>query len=59
MKLPAIKEFVAPYALPIGEEKAEKVIESKTQSTLNKQSDRSGYMLLTNPLDVENKILAD
>lgn len=30
MKLPAIKEFVAPYALPIGEEKAEKVIESKT-----------------------------
>ena len=59
MKLIALKEFVAPHALAVGEEKEERVIGSKTQTTLNKQSDKSGYMLLTSPYDVEDKILAD
>ena len=59
MKLNALKEFVAPHALAEGEEKEERVIGSKTQTTLNKQSDKSGYMLLTSPYDVEDKILAD
>ena len=30
MKLPAMKEFIAPYALAEGEEKEERVIGSKT-----------------------------
>ena len=59
MKLPALKEFVAPHALAEGEEKGERVIGSKTQTTLNNQVDKSGYMLLTNPQDIEDKILAD
>ena len=59
MKLPALKEFVAPHALAEGEEKEERVIGSKTQTTLNNQKDKSGYMLLTNPADIEDKILSD
>ena len=59
MKLPALKEFVDSYALNVGEEKEDRVIGSKKQSTLSNQVDKSGYMLLTNPFDIEEKIIDD
>lgn len=52
-------EFVAPFALAEDQKKEERVIQSKSQTTVNQQNDESGYMLLTSVHDVEDKILQD
>lgn len=43
MKLNELIDFVAPFALSESEKKAEKVIKSKSQTSMNSQTDTSGY----------------
>lgn len=57
MKLNELIDFVTPYALPADQAKEERVISSKQQTTVNQQSDSSGYQLLTSFSDIESKIL--
>ena len=53
MKLPALNEFVTPYALSSDQKKEERVLGSKAQSTVSQRKDKTGYMLLTNMPDFE------
>ena len=53
MKLPAINEFVEPYALSPENKKEDRVLGSKAQSTVSQRKDKSGYILLTNMPDFE------
>ena len=59
MKLNELVDFVEPFALSESEKKEERVISSKSQTTVNQQSDASGYMLLTVVSDIEDKILPE
>ena len=59
MKLPELIQFVEPFALAEDQKKEERVISSKSQTTVNQQNDESGYMLLTSVKDIEVKILAE
>ena len=53
MKLPAINEFVEPYALSPENKREDRVLGSKAQSTVSQRKDKSGYILLTNMPDFE------
>ena len=57
MKLNELIDFVQPFALTEDQAKEERVIESKSQTTINESSDSSGYMLLTSVSDIEDKLL--
>ena len=59
MKLNELVDFVAPYALAESEKKEERVIASKSQTSVNQQTDSSGYSLLTVVGDIEDKILPE
>ena len=59
MKLNELIDFVAPFALPEDEKKEERVISSKSQTTVNNQSDSSGYLLLTSVVDLEEKVMPE
>lgn len=59
MKLPALNEFVTPYALSPDQKKEERVLGSKAQSTVSQRKDKTGYMLVTNMPDFEEKIISD
>ena len=59
MKLNELIDFVAPFALPEDQKKEERVISSKSQTTVNQQNDASGYMLLTAVSDIEDKLLPE
>ena len=59
MKLPAINEFVEPYALSPENKKEDRVLGSKAQSTVSQRKDKSGYILLTNMPDFEEQIIDD
>ncbi len=41
------------------QKKEERVISSKSQSSVNQSNDKSGYMLLTSVQDIEDKILTE
>lgn len=58
MKLPELISFMEQYALSVDQKKEERVIASKSQSTLTNQRDQSGYQHLTNGADVQEHILA-
>ena len=57
MKLNELIDFIQPFALAEDQAKEERVIESKSQTTINESSDSSGYMLLTSVSDIEDKLL--
>lgn len=57
MKLHELIEFVEPHALTLEQAKDERVISSKEQTTVNQQSDASGYSLLTSVSDIDDKII--
>ena len=59
MKLPALNEFVTPYALSVDQKKEERVLGSKAQSTVSSRKDKTGYILLTNMPDFEEQIIGD
>lgn len=59
MKLDQLIDFVKEHALSDEDKKDERVISSKSQTSMNQQSDSTGYMLLTTVGDIEEKILAD
>lgn len=57
LKIEAMRQFVDPYALPVGEEREERLIKSKRHtSELNDKE--SGYTVLRHSQDVEDQILA-
>jgi hypothetical protein len=59
MKLNELIEFLEPQALPADQKKEERVISSKSQTTVNKRSDASGFMHFTKVSDIDEKILDD
>ena len=59
MKLGELIEFVQPFALDPSQAREERVIESKSQTTMNEQSDSSGYLVLTSVSDIEQKLLPE
>jgi len=59
MKLGELSDFVATYALSESEKKEERVIESKSQTTMNKHNDASGFVQLTVVSDIEDKLLPE
>jgi len=59
MKLAELNKFVAQYALSTENQKEERVISSKSQTTVNQQNDASGYKLLTVVSDIEDKLLPE
>ncbi len=59
MKLPELIEFCEPFALAVDQKKEERVISSKSQTSVNQSNDKSGYMLLTSVQDIEDKILTE
>ena len=54
MKLNELIDFVAPFALAKDEKKEEKVISSKTRTSMNQQTDISGYKALSSVSDLED-----
>lgn len=59
MKLAEIIDFVTPFALSENEKKDEKVISSKTRTSMNQQTDVSGYKVLSSVTDLEDKFLEE
>ena len=57
MKLTELINFVAPFALNHDEKKQERVIESKSQTSMKYSKDASGYYVLTSPADLKEKVL--
>ena len=59
MKLNELIDFVAPFALAKDEKKEEKVISSKTRTSMNQQTDISGYKALSSVSDLEDEFLGE
>lgn len=57
MKLSELIDFVSPFALPDSDKKAERVIASKSQTSMKEQVDESGYKVLTSSADILDKVL--
>ncbi len=54
MKLQDLVDFIEPFALKADQKKEERVIDSKTQTTINQQKDPSGYMHFSTVNDIED-----
>lgn len=59
MKLDQLDKFIQPYALSPEEKKADRVIDSKEQTTMDKSRDQSGLLAFKTAQQLEEKILSD
>lgn len=59
MKLHEMIDFVTPFALSADNKMEDRVIKSKSQTTVNQKEDASGYLHLTNVADIDAKILSE
>ena len=61
MKLSELFDFIEEYALPEDEKKEERVIESKSQTSINNVMNNinTGYKIITSVSEIQDKILPE